>query len=153
MADPRSWLSASELATMEVGAELAGSLLPDRLLLLDGDLGSGKTVLVKGVARGLGIAENEIHSPTFTLVHEHRGGLADLLHLDLYRLEPDQLEQIGWSELLERPGIKVVEWGERVKEPPEGAVRLRMTRISGRRRRIEVWDPRPAAAEVAAKVR
>jgi len=94
--------------------ELARQLMPNGLVLLTGPLGAGKTVLVKGLARGLGIDPREIQSPTFTLVREHQGTRGRLVHLDLYRLESEQTTSIGIDELLVGTGVKAVEWPERL---------------------------------------
>ena len=107
--------------TVEVGRKLAGLLRPPQLLLLRGDLGTGKTTLVKGIAEALGAAEaDEVTSPTFTLVHEyggHREGQpVKLYHLDVYRLESErQLETLGLDELLTSDALVLVEWGDKFK--------------------------------------
>jgi tRNA threonylcarbamoyladenosine biosynthesis protein TsaE len=139
----RRWTTASEEETRRLGAALAAELAPDGVLLLAGDLGSGKTVLAQGVARGLGIAEREVASPSFTLIREHQGpGGAHLLHVDLYRLEPPEAAALGLEELLAGPGVKVVEWPERLPFPVPGAKRLRLARGEGEEEReiTEVED-------------
>jgi tRNA threonylcarbamoyladenosine biosynthesis protein TsaE len=84
------------------------------VIALSGDLGTGKTQLVKGLARGLGIAAC-VHSPTFTLVNEYDGGRLRLFHLDLYRLEtPEQITAAGLEEFLQPEGVTVIEWAERL---------------------------------------
>jgi len=127
--------------TEAVGEELAAALLPDATLLLEGDLGAGKTALVRGLARGLGIDPGEIQSPTFTLVRERRGATGTrLVHLDIYRLEPHEVESAGIEELLNGPGVKAVEWAERLPfELPEAWV-LRIKR-DGDERHLE-WSRR-----------
>lgn len=129
----RRWRSASVEATREVGRELAAELVPDRALLLSGDLGAGKTALVAGLAAGLGIDPGEIQSPTFTLLREHRGGGGRLLHFDLYRLEPDEVLAAGFEELLLGPGVKAVEWAERLPFELPGALRLELRGGGGER--------------------
>ncbi len=124
----RSWRSASEAETEGVGELLGGELQPDGVLLLQGDLGSGKTVLARGVARALGIAPTEIQSPTFVLVREHEGPGGRLIHADLYRLDPAEAEAVGIEELLAGPGVKVVEWAERLAFAPAGARRVAIER-------------------------
>ena len=85
------------------------------VIALSGDLGAGKTQLVKGIARGLGIAAC-VHSPTFTLVNEYGGGRLRLFHLDLYRLEtPEQITAAGLEEFLQPDGVTVIEWAEKLK--------------------------------------
>ena len=107
--------------TVEVGRKLARLLKPPQLLLLRGDLGTGKTTLVKGIAEALDAAEaDEVTSPTFTLVHEYDGALdgkpVKLFHLDVYRLEGErQLETLGLDELLTPDALVLVEWGEKFK--------------------------------------
>jgi tRNA threonylcarbamoyladenosine biosynthesis protein TsaE len=84
------------------------------VIALSGDLGAGKTQLVKGLARGLGIAAC-VHSPTFTLVNEYDGGRLRLFHLDLYRLEtPEQITTAGLEEFLQPDGVTVIEWAEKM---------------------------------------
>ncbi|HVG26517.1 MAG TPA: tRNA (adenosine(37)-N6)-threonylcarbamoyltransferase complex ATPase subunit type 1 TsaE [Acidobacteriaceae bacterium] len=102
--------------TLALGELLTELLRPPKLVLLRGDLGAGKTTLVKGIATALGAAEaDEVSSPTFTLVHEYKGRSLRLFHLDLYRLEREaELEALGLSEILEEPdALVLVEWGER----------------------------------------
>jgi tRNA threonylcarbamoyladenosine biosynthesis protein TsaE len=107
--------------TIEVGRKLARLLKPPQLLILRGELGTGKTTLVKGIAQALNAAEaDEVTSPTFTLIHEYVGTQNDkpvkLFHLDVYRLEGErQLESLGLDELLTRDALVLVEWGEKFK--------------------------------------
>ncbi len=125
------WQSHSEAETEAVGAELARAAAPDGVLLLLGELGSGKTVLVKGMARALGVDRQEIQSPTYTLIHEHQGTNGRLVHVDLYRLEPAEVESLGLEELLAGPGVKAIEWADRLPHPPPGAVTVRIARLPG----------------------
>ncbi|HSU19826.1 MAG TPA: tRNA (adenosine(37)-N6)-threonylcarbamoyltransferase complex ATPase subunit type 1 TsaE [Acidobacteriaceae bacterium] len=102
--------------TIALGEMMSELLRAPKLVLLRGDLGAGKTTLVKGIAAALGAAQaDEVASPTFTLVHEYRGRNVMLYHLDLYRLENDsELEALGVWEMLEQPDALVLaEWGER----------------------------------------
>src|SRR5277367_3953146 len=109
--------------TIEVGRKLAALLKPPQLLVLRGDLGTGKTTLVKGIAQALDAADpDEVTSPTFTLIHEYDGkrkvGGKDhdikLYHIDLYRIEDErQLETIGFDEMTAEDAILLVEWGEK----------------------------------------
>jgi tRNA threonylcarbamoyladenosine biosynthesis protein TsaE len=111
----------SGLDTVEVGRKLARLLVPPQLLILRGDLGTGKTTLVKGIAEALDAAEaDEVTSPTFTLIHEYDGAQdgrpVKLYHLDVYRLEGErQLETLGLDELLTPDALVLVEWGEKFK--------------------------------------
>lgn len=132
----RRWRTESEAETEAVGEALAAELAPDGVLLLSGDLGSGKTMLARGVAAGLGIDRREVLSPTFTLIREHQGRVGRLVHIDLYRLEPGELGALGLDELLAGPGVKVVEWAERLPaamRPPSGVVELELRRVEGGR--------------------
>ncbi|HEY0795564.1 MAG TPA: tRNA (adenosine(37)-N6)-threonylcarbamoyltransferase complex ATPase subunit type 1 TsaE [Acidisarcina sp.] len=113
----------SSAETIAAGREIAKLLTPPRLLILRGDLGAGKTTLVKGIAEALEAAEpEEVTSPTFTLIHEYEGSRSVdgvpqpvfLYHLDLYRLEQErQLDTLGLDELIAPDSILLVEWGEK----------------------------------------
>jgi tRNA threonylcarbamoyladenosine biosynthesis protein TsaE len=107
----------SETGTLAMGERVAEMLLPaPKLIVLRGDLGAGKTTLVKGVAASLGAAEaSDVTSPTFTLVHEYVGPKVRLYHLDLYRLETErELLTLGLEEIAEQPdALVLVEWGEK----------------------------------------
>jgi len=111
----------SGAGTIAVGRKLADLLEPPQLLLLSGDLGTGKTTLVKGIVQALDAAEpDEVTSPTFTLIHEfdgtRHGKPIKLFHLDVYRLEGErQLETLGLDDLLTPDALMVVEWGEKFK--------------------------------------
>ena len=114
--------SRSEADTLRIAAAMAASLQPGAVVLLCGDLGAGKTAFVRGLADGLGIDPADVTSPTFTLVHEHRQGRLPLVHVDLYRLEKVDLDELGMdSELAER-GVLAIEWAERLVTVPRGAV-------------------------------
>ena len=132
----RSWESGSEEETRWVGAELGAALSPDGVLLLHGDLGAGKTVLARGVAEALGIDPAEVQSPTFVLMREHEGEGGRLVHVDLYRLDPDEVAAAGIEEVLAGPGVKVVEWAERLPYDPPDALRLRLSRTEQGTREI-----------------
>lgn len=139
----RSWRTQSAEETEAVGEALARELAPDGILLLSGDLGSGKTVLARGVARGLGIDPREVQSPTFTLIREHEGPRGRLVHVDLYRLEPEQTGSLGLEELLAGPGVKVVEWADRLPESLPGSLRLELRRAGEGGREIREVEPQP----------
>ncbi len=104
----------SEAGTLGLGELLTELLLPPKLVILHGDLGAGKTTLVKGMAAALG-APDAVTSPTFTLVHEYRGRKIRIFHLDLYRIEAEtELENIGIREIADTgDALVLVEWGER----------------------------------------
>ena len=113
----RRFKTRSEAGTLAMGERVAEMLLPaPKLIVLRGDLGAGKTTLVKGVASALGAAEMEdVTSPTFTLVHEYVGPKVRLFHLDLYRLETErELLTLGLDEMVEsEDALVLVEWGEK----------------------------------------
>ena len=114
--------SCSEADTRAIAARLAAELQPGAVLLLSGDLGAGKTAFVRGLAEGLGIDPGDVTSPTFTLVHEYRRGRLPLVHVDLYRLDRADLDELGMdSELAER-GVLAIEWAERLSRPLPGSV-------------------------------
>lgn len=117
-------------ATHALGVQLGRDLPPGAVLLLEGDLGSGKTSLVQGIGQGLGISD-AIVSPTFTLINEYEGGRLPLYHLDLYRLQPEEVEalalEIYWQGI-ERPlGIVAIEWCDRLVTRPPQSLRIRLT--------------------------
>ena len=102
--------TASAEDTQAWGTRLAALLFPGAVIGLDGDLGAGKTCFVKGLAVGLGIDEDEVSSPTFTLIAEHGRGRIPLYHIDLYRLEGVELEEVGIEEYFSGPGVAAIEW-------------------------------------------
>ena len=107
-------ISHSPAETEALGEKLGRAAERGFVFALSGDLGAGKTQLVKGIARGLGISAR-VHSPTFTLVNEYGGGRLKLFHLDLYRLEtPAQILSAGIEEYLKPDGVAVIEWAERI---------------------------------------
>jgi tRNA threonylcarbamoyladenosine biosynthesis protein TsaE len=108
------------------------------VLLLSGDLGAGKTAFVRGLAEGLGISSDEVTSPTFTLVHEYRGGRLPLIHVDLYRLDRADLDEIGLDDDLAVRGVVAIEWAERLSRHIPGAVSVTITDQGGDRRQIDV---------------
>lgn len=138
-------ISRDEAETRALGRELAGELAPDGVLLLSGELGSGKTVLAQGVAEGLGIDPREVQSPTFNLIREHRAPAGLLIHVDLYRLDPLETAALGLEELLAGPGVKIVEWAERLPFELPGARWLRLTRLPESGREISILSPHPPA--------
>ncbi|HEY4357114.1 MAG TPA: tRNA (adenosine(37)-N6)-threonylcarbamoyltransferase complex ATPase subunit type 1 TsaE [Acidobacteriaceae bacterium] len=114
----------SENGTLGLGELLTELLLAPKLIVLRGELGAGKTTLVKGMAAALGAADaDEVTSPTFTLVHEYKGRKTRLVHLDVYRLETEkELEGIGLWEMAETPdALVIVEWGEKFESIMERA--------------------------------
>jgi tRNA threonylcarbamoyladenosine biosynthesis protein TsaE len=111
----REITTRSQEETIAFGRTLAELLSPPKLVLLRGDLGAGKTTLVKGIAAAFAAAqEDEVTSPTFTLVHEYRGPRANLFHIDLYRIDtPRELETLALDDLRSDNSILLIEWGEK----------------------------------------
>ena len=130
--------SHSEDETRAFAAALAATLVPGSVLLLSGDLGAGKTAFVRGIAEGLAIDAAQVTSPTFTLVHEYRGGRLPLVHVDLYRLDRADLDEIGLDTDLAAHGITAVEWAERLSRPIRGATTVAIADAGGDDRRIAV---------------
>ncbi len=139
------FITHSGADTVEVGRKLARLLTPPQLLLLKGDLGTGKTTLVKGIVQALDAAEpDEVTSPTFTLLHEYDGALdgkpVKLYHIDVYRLESErQLETLGLDELLTPDALVMVEWGEKFKSIRKKATgEIEIASVGGDERKITV---------------
>ncbi len=131
----------SEQETYELGMALAGGLKGGELILLEGDLGLGKTVFARGIAASLGVLPEDVTSPSFTLVQEYSGGRLPMWHVDLYRLEddPEQIESLGLDDLFETGGVVVVEWGEKLpSHMKKFAVVVRFHDVGEGSRRIEV---------------
>jgi tRNA threonylcarbamoyladenosine biosynthesis protein TsaE len=137
--------------TIAFGRTLAELLAPPKLVLLRGDLGAGKTTLVKGIAAAFqAAAEEDVTSPTFTLVHEYRGPRANLYHIDLYRIDtPRELETLALEDLRDENSILLIEWGEkflRLERERDVEISLERDGDNGRRIRIVVSGrtvPRP----------
>lgn len=113
---PLTVRSRSEDDTRAFGVRLAAVLEAGDLVGLRGELGAGKTCLVRGLAEGLGIPSARVRSPTFTLIGEYSGGRLPLYHLDLYRLEPTDVDRLALREYLDGDGVCVVEWFERLHD-------------------------------------
>jgi tRNA threonylcarbamoyladenosine biosynthesis protein TsaE len=131
-------LAGSELATQEIARQIAATLRPGDVLLLSGDLGSGKTTFVRGLAEGLGIDPGEVSSPTFTLVHEYRGGRLTLYHADLYRLEQTATDDLGLEEIGVQDGVLAIEWPDRLSHDMPAALQIRLELVDENTRRITV---------------
>ncbi len=136
-------ITKSAVETRALGEKLAARLRPGDVLLLEGDLGAGKSELTRGIAKGLGVAET-VTSPSFTILNVYESGRYPLYHFDWYRLESsEELYELGMDEFLGGDGIAVVEWPGRCPDAvPEGAVRIRMTAAGENERMIECeeWD-------------
>src|SRR5215470_5933454 len=139
----REFTTKSPEETIALGLELATLLSPPKLVLLKGDLGAGKTTLVKGIAQGFqAAAEEDVTSPTFTLVHEYRGPSATLYHIDLYRVDTlRELETLGLDDLVSDTSVLVIEWGEKFERfRRERDLEIFLERVSENERRICLLD-------------
>ncbi len=138
MAEETITHSAEE--TTRWGREFAKQLKAPVLVLLSGDLGSGKTTLTKGIVSGLGAAgEDEVTSPTFTLLHVY-GNVVKVYHADLYRIESfHDFETLGLEDIFTVPSVVIVEWSERFPLPsPWPQIRVRLEHLGGDARRITI---------------
>ena len=127
--------------TIAFGRTLAEILAPPKLVLLRGDLGAGKTTLVKGIAAAFdAAAEEDVTSPTFTLIHEYRGPRANLYHIDLYRIDTQrELETLGLDDLRSDSSVLLIEWGEKFPRfERERDVEIAIERIGEDERRIRM---------------
>jgi tRNA threonylcarbamoyladenosine biosynthesis protein TsaE len=144
----------SEAETSHVAARFAAALEPGAVVLLTGDLGSGKTAFVRGMAAGLGIDPDDISSPTFTLIQEYRPrtgsgspepvegrGPRVLSHVDLYRLEGAEIDDLGLEELGAAGAVVAIEWAEKLRESPPGALRVEILDRGGDSREIRITVP------------
>ena len=121
--------------TIALGRRLAAMLAPPKLVLLRGELGAGKTTLVKGIAEGFHAATaDNVTSPTFTLVHEYRGPEVNVYHIDLYRVDtPRQLETLGLDDLIAENSVLLIEWGEKFQRfERERDVEIALERVNGK---------------------
>jgi tRNA threonylcarbamoyladenosine biosynthesis protein TsaE len=137
---PEEIITHSAEETTNWGREFSQRLKPPTLILLTGELGTGKTTLTKGIVSGLGAAhENDVTSPTFTLVHVY-GKPAKVYHADLYRIENfHDFETLGMEDMFASPSIVILEWSERFPlQSPWPQIRLRLEHLGGDARRITV---------------
>ena len=130
----------SEDETAALARTLAADLNAGDVLLLAGNLGAGKTAFVRGLAEGLGINPEDVSSPTFTLVHEYRGGRLALYHVDLYRLDRAATEDLGLEEMGVADGVLAIEWPERLMHAPPGALQVEIEIVDDATRRITTND-------------
>lgn len=130
-------LTTSEEETEAAGERLADSLRAGDVVLLYGDLGAGKTAFVRGLARGLGAPGDEVSSPTFTLIQEYAGRVT-LYHVDLYRLESREVEDLGLEELVLADGVVAIEWADRWAGRPDDVVEVRIDDAGGDQRKIVI---------------
>lgn len=127
--------------TIAFGRTLTDLLTPPKLVLLRGDLGAGKTTLVKGIAAAFDAAiEEDVTSPTFTLIHEYRGPRANLYHIDLYRVDtPRELETLALDDLRSENSVLLIEWGEKFPRfVRDRNVEIALAREDENRRKITI---------------
>ena len=137
----REFHTHSPEETIELGRRLTADMAPPKLVLLRGELGAGKTTLVKGVAEGFHAAAREdVTSPTFTLIHEYRGPETTVFHIDLYRLDTQrELDTLGIEDLFDERNIIFIEWGEKFPQFERGRdVEISLTRSGDSDRTIRV---------------
>ena len=139
MSDAQIIVTGSEEETSAAGDRFAARVRPGDVVLLHGDLGAGKTAFVRGLARGLGASPDEVSSPTFTLVQEYRGRVT-LYHVDLYRLKPIEVADLGLDELTEG-AVVAVEWAERWPDAPLSAWVVQIQSEGESQRRIVIACP------------
>ena len=129
-------VTQSEAATEAVGRALAATLRAGDVLLLTGPLGAGKTAFVRGLATGLGVAADDVSSPTFTIVQEYRGRVL-LQHVVLYRLSPKEVDDLALEDLMDG-AVMAVEWPDRWTSAPSDAIHITIAPISDNERRIVI---------------
>ena len=139
--DPMEYITRSEDETIALGRQLAAQLQPPRLVLLRGTLGAGKTTLVKGIAEGFqAAAQDDVTSPTFTLIHEYRGPQVSIYHIDLYRIDTQrELDTLGIDDLFGNNNLLLVEWGEKfARFERERDVEIAIERTGENERRLTI---------------
>ena len=142
----RSAVTHSEGETAAVGRDIGRRLRAGNVVLLEGPLGAGKTAFARGLAEGLGCDGEDVSSPTFTIVQEYRSstrtrsGRLRLQHVDLYRLGPEEVDDLALEDLLE-DSVMAVEWPDRWHRAPPDAIRVTLEVLDGTRRRIMIIAP------------
>jgi tRNA threonylcarbamoyl adenosine modification protein YjeE len=129
-------ITQAESETTAVGRQLGSTLAVGATILLGGELGAGKTAFVRGLAEGLGLAGDEVSSPTFTLIQEYRGSLP-LFHVDLYRISSGEADDLGLEELSEQ-GVVAIEWAEKLSRRPDVGVDVLIEDLGGHTRRVTI---------------
>jgi tRNA threonylcarbamoyladenosine biosynthesis protein TsaE len=137
MSSAHTFTTHSEEETRALGRQLAETLRPGATVLLYGDLGAGKTSFVRGLAEGLAIDPDEVSSPTFTIVQPYHGRLT-LEHVDLYRLERAEVDDLGLEELADGNSVVAIEWAEKLLRTPTDAIEVRIADKGGETREINV---------------
>ena len=140
-AQPREFVTRSPEETIDLGRRLAPELAPPQLVLLQGELGAGKTTLVKGIVEKYSVTKREqVTSPTFTLIHEYRSPRVDIYHIDLYRVDtPRELETLAIDDLFGPRSLILIEWGEKFERfQRESDVKILMERTGENERTITI---------------
>lgn len=132
-------ISESPQDTLRLGSLIAKNLKPSDIICLFGDLGSGKTVLTKGLGKGLGIKSTSINSPSFVLIRQYSGGRLPLYHFDLYRLNrPLDIWYLGYEEYLSERGVVVIEWADRLRDlTPREFLKIELSLKGNQKRLLE----------------
>jgi tRNA threonylcarbamoyladenosine biosynthesis protein TsaE len=130
----------SEAETIALGRAWARDFAPGTVILLEGPLGAGKTALARGIAEGLGCDTDPVSSPTFTIVQEYKGPVR-MQHVDLYRLSPKEVDELGLDELGDG-SVLVVEWPDRWLTAPSEAIRVQIEPMPADTRRIQRYSTR-----------
>jgi tRNA threonylcarbamoyladenosine biosynthesis protein TsaE len=133
------YVTHSAAETIALGRSLTAQLAPPKLVVLTGDLGAGKTTLIKGIAEGFHVAQqDDVASPTFNLVHEYRGRDVNVYHVDLYRVDTQrELETLGLDDLMDDRSVMLIEWGEKFPRfQRDRDVEIRIERLSDNDRKI-----------------
>jgi tRNA threonylcarbamoyladenosine biosynthesis protein TsaE len=130
--------TSGEPDTEAAGAAFAATLAPGDVVLLEGELGAGKTAFVRGMAAAMGVLPADVSSPTFTLIQQYAGQDATLYHVDLYRLTPAEADDLGLDELVSSGGIVAIEWPDRWAGRPADAREVRIEHRGGDRRVIRL---------------
>ena len=128
--------SDSEQQTAAIASDLARGLRGGTVVLLFGELGAGKTAFVRGFVQGVGIDPDEVSSPTFTVIHEYGSGR--VYHVDLYRLEPDEVGELGLEELPEKGGLVCIEWADRIAHTVPGAISVEISDVGENSRELVI---------------
>jgi tRNA threonylcarbamoyladenosine biosynthesis protein TsaE len=130
--------TTSEADTAAAGEALGRDLRGGDVVLLYGELGAGKTAFVRGLARGIGANPDDVSSPTFTIVQEYQGSAATLYHVDLYRLDGPEIDDLGLDDLVAADGIVAIEWAERWTGRPDDVTEVRILDAGDERRSIAI---------------
>ncbi|HET7872418.1 MAG TPA: tRNA (adenosine(37)-N6)-threonylcarbamoyltransferase complex ATPase subunit type 1 TsaE [Terriglobales bacterium] len=135
----KTFTSHSAEETTDLGRQIAAELKPGSIVLLRGDLGAGKTTMVKGIAEGFNAADaGDVTSPTFTLIHEYRGPEITLYHIDLYRIDTQrELDTLALDDLMDPKHILLIEWGEKFERfVKERDIEIAIEHLGGDERRV-----------------